>query len=133
MTMKLRILEANNTEKYIHIPNLFSQYGPTTNIKEFTLLYLLNECKRDHARIVGDDNSRYMAVLLFHYISGTVFDKVIFSDNLIECEQEAESYLDPGSHKPSKSWEDDANYFALVYDIQNDEVLMFENVYSDRI
>ena len=133
MTMKLRILEANNTEKYIHIPNLFSQYRPTTNIKEFTLLYLLNECKRDHARIVGDDNSRYMTVLLFHYISGTVFDKVIFSDNLIECEQEAKSYLDPGSHKPSKGWEDETNYFALVYDIQNDEVLMFENVWSDYI
>lgn len=133
MTMKLRIIEVNNTEKYIHIPNLFSQYGPTTNIKEFTLLYLLNECKRDHARIVGDDNSRYMAVLLFHYISGTVFDKVIFSNNLIECEQEAESYLDPGSHKPSKSWEDDTNYFALVYDIQNDEVLMFKNVWNDYI
>lgn len=131
--MKLRIVESNNTEKYIHIPNLFAQYGPTTNIKEFTLSDLLYACKRDHARIVGDDSSRYMTVLLFHYISGTVFDKVIFSDNLVECKQEAETYLDTGSHKPSTGWEDETNYFALVYDIQNDEVIMFENVWSDYI
>lgn len=131
--MKLRIVESNNTEKYIHIPNLFSQYGPTTNIKEFTLSYLLSECKRDRARIVGDDSSRYMTVLLHHYISGTVFDKVIFSDNLMECKQEAESYLDTGSHKSANGWEDETNYFALVYDIQNDEVIMFENVWSNYI
>lgn len=131
--MKLRIVESNNTEKYIHIPNLFSQYGPTTNIKEFTLSYLLSECKRDRARIVWDDSSRYMTVLLHHYISGTVFDKVIFSDNLMECKQEAESYLDTGSHKSAKGWEDETNYFALVYDIQNDEVIMFENVWSKYI
>ena len=131
--IKLRVLESNNMEKYIHIPNLFSQYGPTNNIKEFTLSYLLSACKRDHASIVGDTGSRYMTVLLFHYISGTVFDKVIFSDSLMECKQEADSYLGTGSHKQSTGWEDETCYFALVYDIQNDEVIMFENVYSDRI
>lgn len=131
--MKLRIIESNNTEKYIHIPNLFGLYGPTKTIKEFTLSYLLRECKRDHARIVGNDSFRYITVLLFHYLSGTVFEKVIFSDNLMECKQEAMSYLDSSSHKPAKSWEDETNYFALIYDIQDDEVLMFENVYSDRI
>lgn len=51
--MKLRIIEANNTEKYIYIPNLFSQYGPTINIKEFTLSYLLNECKRIMPVLLG--------------------------------------------------------------------------------
>lgn len=131
--IKLRVLESNNMEKYIHIPNLFSQYGPTNNIKEFTLSYLLSECKRDRATIIGNDSSRYMTVLLFHYISGTVFEKVIFSDNLVKCKQEAESYLDTGYHKQSTGWEDETCYFALVYDIQNDEVLMFEDVYSDRI
>lgn len=131
--MKLRIVENNNMEKYVHIPNLFSQYGPTKTIREFTLSYLLSECKRDRATIVGDDGSRYMTVLLFHYISGTVFDKVIFSDSLIECKQEAESYLDTGFHKQATGWEDETHYFALVYDIQNDKVIMFENVYGDRI
>ena len=117
----------------INIPNLWRQYGPVNNIGEFTLDKVIDSCRYDKATITGDAGDRYMAVLLYHTISGTYFRKLIFSNSLLKCRTEAEKWLDSGTHKPYKSYLEAPTYYALVYDIEGDDVILWDRVDSDLI
>jgi len=72
-----------------------------------------------------------MTVLLYHNLSGTDFKKLIFSNNLVECEKEVHKWLDKSSHEPSTALWDKTWYYALIYDMENDTVLCYNRINND--
>ena len=119
------IRESAYAEKYVKIPGIFTRYGPVDNIHEYPISDIIQTYRRDGARIIGDENCRYMTALFIHSVSGYWFRKLIFSDNLAMCQKEAERWLDINSHEVSNDI--GVAYYALVCDTETDEILVWDS------
>lgn len=119
--------DSSVNDDYIHVPDLWRRYGPTTTIVNVPMSRIVNAFNSSQIRGTST-NAKYMTVLLHHTLSGTTFDKLIFSNNLNECRREANKWLDSVPDKESTALWDEVRHWALIYDLESDIVVLYDDI-----